>query len=552
MSYYDYQLTIDKILNYIMSSYPNREIVYWPYNGRRTMLTNTQFNHRVRQVASLLLELGAKRGEAGRPGTRVAVLDWNSLRYGELYYAVPSIGATLFTVNVRLAPQEIIYTMNVAKPELLFINIDDFSPLLKPIMGNVNSIKYVIYMSDENKVPDDHVDVKMLNYYDETAKQGEASFPELDERTPATMLFTSGTTGLPKGGIHTHRGLVLHSLATIGAVVQPPIELKNLDTAMPLVPMYHVHAWGMPYSLPLAGVKIVYPGKFEWGHMLRLIAEEKVTFTAGVPTILYALLSHPDSPKYDLRGVKMIIGGAALPKGLLDAAVARGMTVISGYGLTETAPILTISHLRPEHASLDGESRKEVEIRTGLPVPLVDLRVVDQYDNDVPPDGKTIGEIAVRSPWIFKEYMGDEEKTRNAWRNGWFHTGDAAVRLPDGYVKIVDRMKDVVKSGGEWISSLRLEDLISTHPSVAAVAVIGVPHDKWGERPVALVTPKKGQQLREEDIIRHLERYVSEGAIPKWWLPDKVIIVDELPLTSTGKVDKKSLRDRYGNVLKQK
>ncbi|MFP3178849.1 MAG: long-chain-fatty-acid--CoA ligase [Thermocladium sp.] len=551
MSYYDYQLTIDKILNYATSSYPNREIVYWPYNGKRVSLTNREFNSRVRKVASLLLELGVKAGKPGEPGTRVAVLDWNSLRYGELYYAVPSVGATLFTVNVRLAPQEIIYTMNVAKPELLFINIDDFSPLLKPIMENVKSIKAVIYMSDENKVPNNGLGAKMLNYYDETNRQGEASFPELDERTPATMLFTSGTTGLPKGGIHTHRGLVLHSLATIGAVVQPPIELRNTDTAMPLVPMYHVHAWGMPYSLPLAGVKMIYPGKFEWGHMLRLINEEKVTFTAGVPTILYALLSHPDSSKYDLHGVKMIIGGAALPKGLLDASNARGMIVISGYGLTETAPILTIAHLRPEHMNLSDEEKKNIMLRTGLPIALVDLRVVDEYDRDVPPDGKTIGEIAVRSPWLFKEYMGDPEKTKNAWRNGWFHTGDAAVKFEDGYVKIVDRMKDVVKSGGEWISSLRLEDLISTHTSVAAVAVIGVSHDKWGERPIALVVPKKGQQLKEEDIIHHLEQYVIKGVIPKWWLPDKVVILDELPLTSTGKVDKKTLRDKYNNILKQ-
>jgi len=381
-------------------------------------------------------------------------------------------------------------------------------------------------------------------------------FPEIDERTPATLLFTSGTTGPPKGVYFTHRQLVLHAMSVTIAMGYPPYNAffeggKKPPVSMPLIPLFHVHGWGTPYTVMLSGArKYVLPGRYDWGHILKLIHEEGVTFTGGVPTILYLLLTHPDSPKYNLSGVRFGNGGSAMPEGLYDAAKARGMIVANGYGMTETAPILTMAYLRPEHLDLPENERKKVLLTTGLPIPLVLLRVVDGQGNDVPKDGKTMGELVVWSPWVAKEYLNDPVKTKNAWRDGWFHTEDVAVWLPDGYIIIVDRLKDVVKSGGEWIVSTRLEDLISTHPGVGEVAVVGVPHPKWGERPIAIVVPKPGQRVTEEEIRNHLIQYVEKGEIPKWWIPDKIIITQkELPKTSTGKIDKKILRDSYKDTL---
>ncbi len=548
----DYPLTIDKILTWASYAFPNNEIVYWPPGGSRTSVTFTQFADRVRRVAAALMDLGLKPGKAWEFGSKVAVMDWDTLRYVDLFYAVPSIGSTLFTVNIRLAPHEIMYIMSIAKPDVLMVNIDDFELFIKPILDNIKTIRLVIYMSDRGRVLGQDYGVRMIPYEDLLKHEPLKEFPEIDEKTPATLMFTSGTTGPPKGVYFTHRQLMLHAMALTIALSYPPYNVGIKDTAMPLIPLFHVHGWGgTPYVVMLSGTrKYVLPGRYDWGHILRLIHEEKVTYTGGVPTILYLLLTHPDSSKYDLSGLRFGNGGSAMPEGLYNAAKVRGIAVASGYGMTETAPVLTMAYLRPEHLDLPEDEKKQIVLRTGLPIPLVQLRVVDEYDRDVPRDGRTMGELVVWSPWVAKEYIGDPEKTRNAWRNGWFHTGDVAVWLPDGYVIIVDRLKDVIKSGGEWISSVKLESIISTHPAVGEVAVIGAPHPKWGgERPIAIVVPKLGQRITEEDIRNYLMQFVERGGeIPKWWIPDKVIIVEaELPKTSTGKIDKKILRDRFKN-----
>ncbi len=549
--YYEYQLTLDKIIRRAAQLYPSIEVVYAPPGGSIIRSNYAREWDRVQRLGSVLEELGVQSGEPGRFGSRVAVLDWNTIRHYELYFAVPMYGAVLHTVNVLLSPEDIIYTMLQAQDEVLFIN-EDFIPLARVASSLVKSIKKVVIMSDKAEHGEVSFDGVEVYWYEDLLRNAKPyNFPELNENVVATMMFTSGTTGRPKGTYFTHRQLVLHAISVALSITAPPINASIYDVAMPLVPMFHVHAWGLPYIATLTGIKQVYPGRFDWGHILRVINDEGVTIVNGVPTILYNLLTHPDSPKYDLGRLKFIIGGAALPEGLLKAAQARGMTVISGYGLTETAPVLTIAYLRPEHRDLPAERKNEIYLRTGINIPLVQLRVVDEQDRDVPRDGKTIGEIVVRSPWLFREYIGDPEKTRNAWRNGWLHTGDAAVWYPDGYVKIADRLKDVIKSGGEWIPSLRLEDLISTHPGVNLVAVVGVPHEKWGERPVAIIVPKPGYEgrLTENDIKNHLMQFVEKGEIPKWWIPDKVIFVKELPLTSTGKIDKKVLRDQYKDTL---
>ncbi|PLC67596.1 AMP-dependent synthetase [Vulcanisaeta sp. EB80] len=548
--YYEYQLTLDKIIRRAAQLYPSIEVVYAPPGGSIIRSNYAREWDRVQRLGSVLEELGVQSGEPGRFGSRVAVLDWNTIRHYELYFAVPMYGAVLHTVNVLLSPEDIIYTMLQAQDEVLFIN-EDFIPLARVASSLVKSIKKVVIMSDKAEHGEVSFDGVEVYWYEDLLRNAKPyNFPELNENVVATMMFTSGTTGRPKGTYFTHRQLVLHAISVTLSITAPPINASIYDVAMPLVPMFHVHAWGLPYIATLTGIKQVYPGRFDWGHILRVINDEGVTIVNGVPTILYNLLTHPDSPKYDLSRLKFIAGGAALPRGLLEEAVKRGVTVVQGFGLTETAPVILLSMEKPNMRDWPMDRRRELSgLSAGLPLPLVDVRIVDEQDRDVPRDGKTMGELVVRAPWVIKEYLNDPEKTRNAWRNGWFHTDDIAVWDGEGYIQIMDRAKDVIKSGGEWISSTRLEDLISTHPGVGEVAVVGVPHPKWGERPIAIVVPKPGWSVTESDIRNHLMKYVEQGQIPKWWIPDKVIIMEsELPKTSTGKIDKKILRDRISSL----
>jgi fatty-acyl-CoA synthase len=548
--YYEYQLTLDKIIRRAAQLYPSIEVVYAPPGGSITRSNYAREWDRVQRLGSVLEELGVQSGEPGRFGSRVAVLDWNTIRHYELYFAVPMYGAVLHTVNVLLSPEDIIYTMLQAQDEVLFIN-EDFIPLARVASSLVKSIKKIVIMSDKAEHGEVSFDGVEVYWYEDLLRNAKPyNFPELNENVVATMMFTSGTTGRPKGTYFTHRQLVLHAISVALSITAPPINASIYDVAMPIVPMFHVHAWGLPYIATLTGIKQVYPGRFDWGHILRVINDEGVTIVNGVPTILYNLLMHPDSPKYDLSRLKFIAGGAALPRGLLEEAVKRGVTVVQGFGLTETAPVILLSMEKPNMRDWPMDRRRELSgLSAGLPLPLVDVRIVDEQDRDVPRDGKTMGELVVRAPWVIKEYLNDPEKTRNAWRNGWFHTDDIAVWDSEGYIQIMDRAKDVIKSGGEWISSTRLEDLISTHPGVGEVAVVGVPHPKWGERPIAIVVPKPGWSVTESDIRNHLMKYVEQGQIPKWWIPDKVIIMEsELPKTSTGKIDKKILRDRISSL----
>jgi fatty-acyl-CoA synthase len=319
------------------------------------------------------------------------------------------------------------------------------------------------------------------------------------------------------------------------------------DVMLHIVPMFHVHAWGAPFSSTFVGQKQVLPGRLDFGVILKLIEKEKVTVMAGVPTILYMLLNHPESKNYDLSGIKMVVGGAALPKGLYLEAKKRGMTIIQAYGMTETCPGLTAATLKPGMEDLSEEEKDKIFLSAGFPFPFVEIRVVDSEFKDVPKDGETMGEVVARAPWIANEYYKDPEKSKASYINGWFRTGDVAVWYPNGYLRIVDRYKDVIKSGGEWISSIKLEDYLSTHPGVAEVAVIGMPDEKWGERPLAIIVAKEDNKdkLREDDLRKHLEQYVEKGIMPKWWLPDKYVITDELPKTPIGEVSKRELRDRF-------
>ncbi|MEB3757108.1 MAG: long-chain fatty acid--CoA ligase [Desulfurococcales archaeon] len=532
-----YELTINRIFNQMIAQYPDSEIVY----RDKLRYTYKEFGERVEKIAAALDALGVKHLD------RVATLDWNTHWHYELYMAVPMMSAVIHPVNIRLAPKEIAYVMNHAEDKIVVVHTD-FTKLVQLLGEELKTVERYIFVGEDGHP--DSIAGKPAHNYEDLLKEygGKFEWPTVDENQVAGMGYTSGTTGLPKGVYHTHRQQVLHALMGLLHVsTAPRVNLSKGDVFMHIVPMFHVWSWGLPYAVPMIGLKQVFPGKLDPVMMLELITKEKVTYAAGVPTILYMLLTAPGAEKYDLTGFKFVVGGGALPKGLAKLALSRGIDVISGYGMTETAPILTIVHLPKEQ--LDPEKELELRTRTGIPIPLVDLIVADEDCKPVPKDGKTMGEILVRTPWVAYEYYKDPERTERAWRCGWFHTGDIAVWYTDGFVKIVDRDKDVIKSGGEWISSLRLEDIISRHPGVGQVAVIAAKHEKWGERPIALIVPKPGSTVTPDDIMGVLTKAVEAGEIPKWWLPDKILIVDELPLTSVGKVNKRVLRDKYSNIL---
>jgi len=540
-----YDLTVDKIIKTALSRDPDREIVYRVTAGGDKIERynfRIMFN-RINALARALEALDVK------PGDRVATLDWNTHWHYEAYFTIPMMGAVLHTINVRLSSYEIEYIMNHAEDKVVIVH-RDFMKLIETAASEVKSLKAIIVV-DSDYVPEKIGGIPTYHYEDLIRSyKGNYEWPRLNENDVAAMCYTSGTTGMPKGTYFTHRMIVLHALSVaLFASASPLIRLGEDSTMLHVVPMFHVFSWGLPYVSALITAKQVYPNKLIPKVLLELITSERVTHTAGVPTVLYMLLTDPESLKYDLRGLVYINGGAALPKGLADLARKRGIKVVVGYGLTETSPVLTIAS--PPVKLLEKADTEDLVLRTGWTIPLVELQVVDPEGRPVPKDGKTMGEIIVRAPWITPEYYKDPEKTMNAWRDDWFHTGDIAVWFEDGSVLIQDRDKDVIKSGGEWISSVRLEDAISTHPGVSQVAVIAVKSRKWGERPAALIVPKpewKGK-ISLEEIRRYLEeKFVSKGLMPRWWLPDLVIEVENLPLTSVGKIAKRVLREQYKNI----
>ncbi len=542
-----YEVTLDWIYKRALQLFPDMEIVYRTKKGVERY-SFSEAADRIAKLASALSSLGVGKLD------RVATLDWNTHWHYEAYFAVPMMGAVLHPINIRLAPAEIAYVMSQAEDKVVITN-SDFLKLVEVVAPKVPSLESVIVV-DSDSAPEKVAGLPVYHYED-FIREHSSSFewPQLSEDQPAAMGYTSGTTGLPKGAYHSHKAMVLHAMsgALHLATISKDFRLSSQNTILHIVPMFHVYSWGLPYIATLLGMKQVYPNKLEPEVLLKLIVDEKVDFTAGVPTILYMLLAHPASEKYDLSGLTFVNGGSALPRGLAELALKRGMRVFVGYGMTETAPILTLAS-PPAKTGVDFKSPNYLDyaLRTGWPIPLIDLQVVDPEMKPVPKDGKTMGEIVVRGPWITPEYYKAPEKTEAAWRGGWFHTGDIAVWYPDGSIVIVDRDKDVIKSGGEWISSVRLEDAISRHECVAQVAVIAAKHPKWQERPVALVVPKPGceDKISTESINEFLTKnFVETGQIPKWWLPDKILVVEDLPKTSVGKINKRALREKYANIL---
>jgi fatty-acyl-CoA synthase len=522
-SAYDYQLLIRHLLHTPLAQTPGQEIVY----RDQQRFSYTDLADRIAKLAAGLTELGI------RPGSTVAVMDWDSHRYLECFFAVPMMGAVLHTVNIRLSPGQILYTINHAEDDVILVH-SDFMPVIDEIRDQFERDIPILVLDKEYE--------PLL-----TAGRQNFEFPDLDENTRATTFYTTGTTGLPKGVYFSHRQLVLHTMATMGTLgwTAGHARFHRDDVYMPITPMFHVHGWGVPYVATLMGVKQVYPGRYAPETLLQLIEREKVTFSHCVPTILHMLLNHPNARQTDLSGWKVIIGGAPIPQGLARQALDRGIDVFSGYGMSETCPFVAVSQLTTAMQGGDPDEQVRIRCKTGRSVPLVELRVVDEVMNDIPRDGQSTGEIVVRAPWLTPGYLKESERSDELWKDGYLHTGDIATIDREGYLQVTDRLKDVIKSGGEWISSLELEGIISQYDGVSQVAVIGIPDDKWGERPMALIVKTENSTLDDEAIKRHVKTFVNQGIISVWAIPERVEFVDTIAQTSVGKIDKKLLRRQY-------
>ncbi len=533
---HQYPLLIKSLLLSGKRYHPEQEIVY----SDLCRYDYQTLYKRICKLAHVLTNAGVG------PGDTVAIMDWDSHRYLEAYFAVPMIGAILHHVNIRLSPDQIRYTMDHADDKLVLVH-DDFVAIAEQLSASLPKVDGYIQLTDESQpVP---TSLNTVGEY-EALLQGASDhyeFPDFDENSVATLFYTTGTTGNPKGVYFSHRQLVLHTMngaATFG-LHDGQALLRSDDVYMPMTPMFHVHAWGVPYIATLLGVKQVYPGRYEPNKLVKLYREEKVTFSHGVPTVLQMILNCEEAQTTDMHGWKMVTGGSAPTLALAQQMADKGILFHTAYGMSETCPLLTMTHMPPPERERDMVDQMPLRIKAGVPNALVDLRIVDPEGNDVPHDGDSVGEVVVRAPWLTQGYYKEPEKGAELWENGWLHTGDVASMDAAGVLEIKDRIKDVIKTGGEWISSIELESLISQHPQVSEVAVVGVPDEKWGERAFALIVPVSGEKVDAASVQTHLMQFVTSGRINKWAIPEKVSVVSEIPKTSVGKLNKKVIRQQY-------
>ncbi|MBL9136705.1 MAG: fatty acid--CoA ligase [Verrucomicrobiales bacterium] len=532
-------LLIHRLLDRPLLWAPQQRIIYRDL-GEFTYL---QLNDRIHRLGATLTKLGV------RPGDRVGILDWDSHRYLECFFAVPMLGAVLHTINGRLSPDQVAYTVRHAGDRLLLVH-PDFLPLIRQVKSRLPDVEKIVVMADHPGVAEPAVGdgLPCIGDYEELV-EGAAThfhFPEFGENTIATLFYTTGTTGEPKGVYFSHRQIVLHTLTaglTLSAF-REPVSIDGADVYMPLTPMFHVHGWGVPYLATLLGLKQVYPGRYEPAALLQNIARHRVTFSHCVPTILQMLLAQPDTFGVDWPSLKIIIGGAALPKGLAAAAIQRGLRVMGGYGMSETCPIIATSELKPADFDAPESRRLDVLTRTGFPLPLVRTAILDTEGQPLPQGADQVGELGLKAPWLTGGYYRDETRSNELWQGGWLHTGDVAYQDNEGYLRITDRLKDVIKVGGEWISSLELENALSQHPAVREVAVVGVPDAKWGERPHAEVVLREDapKPPSDRDLMKFLHAFIDRGAIHKRGILTEIHIVPSLPKTSVGKLNKRAIR----------
>jgi fatty-acyl-CoA synthase len=530
---YQYPLLIKRLLLSGVRYEKTREIVY-----RDTLrYSYATFNERVARLANALTTAGVKAGDT------VAVMDWDSHRYLECMFAIPMLGAVLHTINIRLSPEQILYTMNHAEDKFVLVN-SEFVPLYNGIAAQLTTVEKTLLLTDAEEKTAELPG--LAGEYEQllAAASPRYDFADFDENSVATTFYTTGTTGNPKGVYFTHRQLVLHTMAAASVLgsLDSVRLLGTNDVYMPITPMFHVHAWGMPYAATMLGIKQVYPGRYEPELLCKLIKDENVSFSHCVPTILQMLLSTPSAQGHNFDGLKMIIGGSALNRTLYDAAKARGIQLTAAYGMSETCPLISCAHINDELLAGSEDEQITYRIKAGVPVPLVEAAIMSADGSMLPADGESQGELVLRSPWLTQGYFREPEKGQELWEHGWLHTGDVATIDGMGFIEIRDRIKDVIKTGGEWISSLELEDLISRHPAVREVAVVGVADPQWGERPFALLVLCDEQALDAKGLKDHLKPYVEQGHINKWAIPSQIALVTEIPKTSVGKLDKKRIR----------
>jgi len=530
---YQYPLLIKQLLLSGKRYERTREIVY----RDQLRFDYPTLNQRIARLANVLTAAGVKAGDT------VAVMDWDSHRYLECMFAIPMIGAVVHTINVRLSPEQILYTMNHADDRFVLVN-GEFAPLYQAIAGQLTCVQKTILLADQGAADAELPDC--LGEYEQLLAEAEPhyDFPDFDEDSVATTFYTTGTTGNPKGVYFTHRQLVLHTLAAAVTVTgkEDPELMRTGDVYMPITPMFHVHAWGMPYVATMLGVKQVYPGRYDPQLLIELWRREKVTFSHCVPTIVQMLLNAGAAQDIDFAGWKIIVGGSALNRGCYEAAKARGMRLSAAYGMSETCPLISGAHISDELRDAGEEAQTRAYLKAGVPVVLVDAAIQGADGRFLPADGVAQGELVLRAPWLTQSYFREPEKGEELWQGGWLHTGDVASIDPGGAIDIRDRIKDVIKTGGEWLSSLALEDLISRHPAVREVAVVGVPDERWGERPFALLVLAQGQSLDARTLQDFLQPAVDAGQINKWAIPSQIALVSEIPKTSVGKLDKKRIR----------
>ncbi|HPA88869.1 MAG TPA: 3-(methylthio)propionyl-CoA ligase [Quisquiliibacterium sp.] len=533
----DMPLLISSILQHADRHFGDTEIVSRRVEGDIHRYTYSQCHQRARRVADALTRLGVHNGD------RIATLAWNGYRHMELYYAVGGMGAVAHTINPRLHPDQIAWIVNHAGDSYLAFDTT-FLPIIEAIAAKCPTVKGWIAMIDADKHPVSDKIPNLINY--ETLLAGgndDFQWPELDERSAVALCYTSGTTGNPKGAMYSHRSTVLHAYA---AALPDAMGASSRDSILPVVPMFHVNAWGLPYTAPMVGAKMVFPGPALDGKSLyELFETEGVTFSAGVPTVWLGLLQHVK--QHDLKFStfkRTVIGGSACPPAMIRTFNDDyGVEVVHAWGMTELSPLGTLSKLAGKHQKLSPAAQQKILEKQGHVIYGIDMKIVGDDGQDLPWDGTTFGNLLVRGPWVIKEYFkgeGGDPLVYDKEGRGWFPTGDVATIDADGYMQITDRSKDVIKSGGEWISSIDLENLAIAHPAVANAAVIGVAHPKWDERPLLIVARKPGAEVTREELLKFYE-----GKIAKFWMPDDVQFVDAIPLGATGKILKTKLREQF-------
>ena len=549
---FKYQLLVKHLLEHAAKVQPEGEIVYKDLVRQNY----AQLYERCQRLSNALKGLGV------REGSKVISFEWNTHRFLEIYFAVPCMGAMMHMGNPLLTPEQIIYLINRVEDEVLIFN-KDFTPIIEAVSSKLKTVRHYIVLADDGKLPE--TTLNPISEYEELLLSASPNYeyPDLNEDTVASLGNTTGTTGDPKVCFFTHRQHIMHTLIWANMLLGFSGERgfdPRRDPTIQLVPMFHAHGWGVPYIATFLGCKQIYPGRFDPKVFLELLKKEKRPGRGGyiccVPTMLDMIVSYPEVEQYReyLEGLIYEGGGSRLTNRLASRARELGMDLCAGWGMTEVYTKVGLQYLKPHMFSWPEEKKVDFLSRTGMAPPFVEQRVVDEDGRDVAKDGETVGEIVLRAPWLTTGYCKDPEKSEELWKDGWMHSGDMATIDEEESVLIMDRAKDVIKSGGEWISSLTLENLINMHPKVQEVAVVAAHSEKWGERPVVVLVAKdeyKGK-VSEEELRDHMTQYVEEGKILKWWIPEKFIFVDEIPRTSVGKFDKKTMRSGYWYALEGK